>query len=760
MKIIDSKGLLSPNQIKLLHDAVSLPFSLGGFKSLDGILTTLGVNVVVEDGVHYHDISYDFLREAEEFWRKKCYEAANRSREGKTKEMIEAEDNLCEIHRMRNFMGQQMLLGLYVPVDNHIILYPEAMKTIDGGSRMNELLVSVLAHETMHAYFNRPGHEMFPYSLFFEEPLAEFGMLLYLEETKSPYLSYAHAWVAGKQTCYRFGAKYYDEYKAGDTNHRNILEDYKFELENGMMTILSSLSGVVLPGVKKKKGLSKSRYTLSRQCHKALWLSVYDKEKQTVDPSLQARFEEGNIVGDLAMGLFGPYVDVTVKVGDGSLDLASMIQRTKDCLMKGVENICEASFTFRDKKFGMNYCAVDILRKNGDGYDIYEVKSSTEGVLTHDANDKNLEKYTRDIAYQKWVLQKCGIKVNDCYLVRINNEYRKKSPFSLSDYFFIVSMTPNVEAELSVIEKHVLEAKSTLDDDRHMPTDLIGLQCNKPYECAFKNYCFKDVPKPSVLDLYKMKWADRWNLYNSGKILFKDLNKGEYGDSSIGQLQVEGMPYIDKDGIKSFLSKVNYPLYFLDFETMMFAIPPYDGLKPYQQIPFQYSLHFQATKGGTLYHTEYLAEPGVDPRRKLAEQLCKDIPLDSCVIVYNKSFEEGRLKELAAFFPDLSAHLLNIADHLVDLIEPFREGYYYLPAMGGSLSIKSVLPALFPNDPQFDYHNLSGGVQNGGEAMTVFPKIKGMSEPQKSQTRKALLDYCKLDTLAMVKIMEKLYDEV
>lgn len=208
------------------------------------------------------------------------------------------------------------------------------------------------------------------------------------------------------------------------------------------------------------------------------------------------------------------------------------------------------------------------------------------------------------------------------------------------------------------------------------------------------------------------------------------------------------------------MKKIKYPLYFLDFETMMFAIPPYDGLKPYQQIPFQYSLHFQATKGGTLYHTEYLAESGVDPRRGIAEQLCKDIPLDSCVIAYNKSFEEGRLKELAESFPDLRAHLLNIANHLVDLIVPFRKGHYYLPAMGGSLSIKSVLPALFPDDPSLDYHNLVGGVQNGGEAMSVFPKIKDMPEPQKSQTRKALLDYCKLDTLAMVKILEKLYDAV
>lgn len=754
MKITDSKGLLSPDQIKLLHDAASLEFSLGGFKSLDDIITSLKVDVVIGGDVKYHEIPRDLINAAERYWREKYEEACMRSEEGKSDEMMAAENNLSEIYRM----GGQMLLGLYVPSDNNIILYPNAMKTIDDGRRMDELLVSVLAHETMHAYFNRPGHEMFPYALFFEEPLAEFGMLLYLDETKSPYLKFSYEFVKDKDTCYRFGAKYYDEYKSGGHNLRNIVEDYKFELEHGPLTILPSLVHLVSLNATTKKGLSKSRYTLSRQCQKALWLSVYDKEKQTVDPSLQARFEEGNIVGDLAMGLLGPYVDVTVKVGGGKLDLASMIQRTKDCLASGVENICEASFAFRDKKFGLNYCAVDILHKNGDGYDIYEVKSSMD-----DKNEESfLHKYTIDIAYQKWVLQKCGINVKNCFLIRPNKGYVRRKILSYSELFLIKNMTTYVNDELPNVDAQVIEAQSSLSKQSE-PLIPIGSQCSNPHKCGFKEYCFKNIPKPSVMDLYYFGEIGL-KFFNEGKCRYSDLTDEDLDCGRRGlhvrRIQVKEKPYIDKSGIEAFLSKIKYPLYFLDFETMRFVIPPYDGLKPYQQIPFQYSLHFQATKGGTLYHTEYLAESGVDPRRKLAEQLCKDIPLDSCVIAYNKSFEEGRLKELAEFFPDLRAHLLNIVGHLIDLKDPFSEGHYYLPAMGGSFSLKSVLPALFPNDPQFDYHNLSGGVQNGEEAMTVFPKIKGMPEPQKSQTRKALLDYCKLDTLAMVKILEKLYDAV
>lgn len=771
MRITDSKGLLSLGQMKLLQDAASLPFSLGSFNSLDDVLSTLRVDVHVEPGILKHPLS-DFNKEAEDFWRKKM--DAERKKQAKAIEEEKSPDysRINEIERIiseiRNSPGPLTMLGCYKPTENIIVLYPDAMKATDA-SKMDELLVSVLAHETMHAYFNRPGHEMYPYAPFVEEPLAEFGMLLYLHETISPYESYAYGFVKGKRSCYRYGADIFDAYMAGNSFYRRLLEGYKIEMEGGCYAVFSWHSFRYPSAITvAKKGLSKSKYTLSRQCQKALWLEVYGQRKKTIDPNRNVKFEQGEMVGNLARSLFGAYVDVTVKVGAGNLDLGSMIQRTNECLKGGVENICEASFSFNDALLGLNYCAVDILHKTDDGYDIYEVKSGTEEV----DNDKNeddgdekkkeeekLKKYTLDISYQKWVLEKCGVKVNNCFLIRVNKNYVRKGVLSIPDLFVITDMSGYVAKEYPNMETNVLEAQRTLACLSE-PKVNIGMHCDSPYKCAFKDYCFKDVPKPSVLELYYMHHEKRWNLFNSGKRLFSDLKKGEYDNSKVRNRQVAGLPYVDKDGIGTFLKKIKYPLYFLDFETMMFAIPPYDGLKPYQQIPFQYSLHFQQAKGGTLYHTEYLAESGVDPRIELAERLCKDIPLDSCVVAYNKSFEEHRLRELAALFPHLSAHLTNIADHLVDLIEPFRGAHYYLPAMGGSLSIKSVLPALFPDDPQFDYHNLLGGVQNGGDAMTVFPKIKDMQEPQKSQTRKALLDYCKLDTLAMVKILEKLYDAV
>ena len=189
------------------------------------------------------------------------------------------------------------------------------------------------------------------------------------------------------------------------------------------------------------------------------------------------------------------------------------------------------------------------------------------------------------------------------------------------------------------------------------------------------------------------------------------------------------------------------------------VIPEYVGTHPYAQIPFQYSLHYIEYEGGPLLHKEFLAESGTDPRRAIAEQLCEDIPINVCVTAYNKAFECTRLKELAEFFPDLAEHLLNIKDNIIDLLIPFQSGYYYNKAMGGSFSIKSVLPALFPNDPALDYHNLEL-IHNGGEAMTIFPKIKDMSPEERATTRHNLLKYCELDTFAMVKVWEKLFDVI
>lgn len=185
------------------------------------------------------------------------------------------------------------------------------------------------------------------------------------------------------------------------------------------------------------------------------------------------------------------------------------------------------------------------------------------------------------------------------------------------------------------------------------------------------------------------------------------------------------------------------------------AIPVFPGTRPFQQIPFQYSLHFIEEEGGELQHREFLGVSGKDPRRDIAEALCRDIPADACVTAFHKSTECGILRKLGEEFPDLADHLNVVADHVVDLLVPFQSGWYYKKEIGGSFSIKSVLPAICPDDPELDYHELEG-VHNGTEAMTVFPQIQYMAPEEQEQVRRNLLAYCRLDTLAMVKVWEEL----
>ena len=225
------------------------------------------------------------------------------------------------------------------------------------------------------------------------------------------------------------------------------------------------------------KSLSKSRYTLFRQCPKALWLRIYKPDVATEDKALEARFEEGNVVGDLAMGYLGPFEEVTIKNPDGSLDLSEMCRRTRDCMARGVENIAEASFSWDG-----NYCAVDILHKTAGGWAIYEVKSSS-GTVDQPDDDPEYVKYARDIAYQKYVLEQCGVKVTGTYLVRIDKEYVRGNQLDIRGLFYTADLAELVQQEYQVVPQMIAAAKRTLDGPE--PDIDLGLHCHDPYNCAF-----------------------------------------------------------------------------------------------------------------------------------------------------------------------------------------------------------------------------------------------------------------------------------
>lgn len=489
---------------------------------------------------------------------------------------------------------------------------------------------------------------------------------------------------------------------------------------------------------------SKSKYCGLWQCPKIAWLGKYKPEERVIDETTLKRMRQGDEVGDLAMGLFGDYVEVTAHDGD-KLDLSRMIKATAEEMAKGTPVICEASFSV-----GGLYCAVDILRREGGGWAIYEVKSSTH-------EEKPV--YRADVAYQKHVLERCGVNVTGAYLVCLNREYVRNGELDLSRLFKVVDVADEVAAERESVEANLEVAMRILSSPVEPSIDL-SESCNDPYPCSFWSYCTRGLPKPNVFDLYRLPFKKKVAYHRLGMDSYESLlcDPGMTSEKRLRQIEHalhDAPDYIDAGSIREFLGQLSYPLYSLDFETMQPAVPRYDGTRPYDQIPFQYSLHFIECEGGELQHREFLGEPEHDPRRELAERLCEDIPMGACVTAYNKSFECTRLRELAEAFPDLSEHLLDIRDNIVDLLVPFQRGWYYNRAMGGSFSIKSVLPALFPDDEELDYANLEG-IHNGSDAMAAFPEMATMPPDEREHVRRNLLEYCKLDTYAMVKVWERL----
>ncbi len=488
--------------------------------------------------------------------------------------------------------------------------------------------------------------------------------------------------------------------------------------------------------------LSKSGYVQVWCCPKSAWIRKYHPALIPQDESKLARFRTGDEVGDLARGLFGPYVNVTAEKEDGKPDLSQMIENTRLEMEKGTPVICEAAFSYE----GL-YCAVDLLRKDGDGWAIYEVKSSSHVV----------DRYIADVSYQQYVLEHCGVKVTGVYLVCIDPSYvLGPEGLNLSGFFRVNDLREEAAREQEKVPG-ILETAERVLECAAEPASELGDACR---DCDFFAYCTKDLPKPNVFNLYRMQMRTKLKHFRDGLVSFADLKKAGVVKDAKQLRQIDFAlndrgTYTDAPAIREFLGKLSYPLYFLDFETMMPAIPFCVGTHPFAQIPFQYSLHYIEREGGELFHKEFLAEIGTDPRREIALALCRDIPTDACVTAFNKKFECGRLRELADAFPDLAEHLLAVEGDITDLLDPFANGWYYNRAMGGSFSIKSVLPAICPDDPELDYHGLEG-IHNGTEAMTVFPLIQTMEPEEQEQARRNLLAYCRLDTLAMVKVWEEL----
>ena len=485
--------------------------------------------------------------------------------------------------------------------------------------------------------------------------------------------------------------------------------------------------------------LSKSRYCKARQCKKIIWLKKY-KPEYAIQKARDIVLENGTKVGQLAKGLFGKYENI-----DFNENLNIMIDQTKKLLKNKPNIITEASFNYNN-----NFCSVDILKNDIDGVEIYEVKSSTE----------ISDIYLDDVSYQYYILSNLEFNIKKACIVYINNKYVKQGNLELNKLFNIEDVTEIAKSKQQEIENNIYELNKYMEE--HMdnePKDDIGIKCFKPYECEFWEYCTRNLPKPNVFDIKGGMHLDKkFEKYYDGKISFNDLQNENINPKYLEQIDFELnnlQPKIDKDYIKEIIKALNYPLYFLDYETYQVAIPEIDGTRPYQQLPFQYSLHIIKEEGAAIEHKEFLAEiEDKDFIRHFAENLIKDIPDNGSVIIYNRAFEPARNREIAEMYPDLKDELERINCNMIDFLEPFKQRKYYTKEMQGSASIKYVLPALYQKDSELDYHNLPV-VHNGEEASEAFLSLKGKSKEKQKEIRNGLLVYCQLDTYAMVKIWMK-----
>lgn len=490
--------------------------------------------------------------------------------------------------------------------------------------------------------------------------------------------------------------------------------------------------------------MTKNEYINFKRCPKAYILEKLYPEKKS-DPGENVLNNYKSAASEF-LNSFGK-----IAIIENYKDTFKMCEETKILLNKE-KFIANATFLVNNELF-MQIDILEIITKNK--VNLHIVSSRTKKNYTH----------MLEASYYNALFSLLKIEVENIYLYTINSNYIRIGVLDFSKLFNKEKIN-NLLNESTVL-LDIAEAKK-YKNIKDISSIKINEYCNNPNyskcanKCPFMEHCISELGKNNIFEISgtNASFKEKLNWYNKGIISYKDLSKsGEKYEKAKLQVNSEIFdlaPFINKPKLKEFLNTIYYPLYFIDFETYDITIPFADGTSPYEQVPSQYSLHIQYKKNGKLKHRECLAKEGTNTKREIAERLVKDIPMNVCVLAYNMTFEKTQIKKMAEEFPDLHDHLMNIHDNIKDLMIPFQNKYYYQKEFKGSYSIKYVLPALCPNDEDLDYKKLNG-IHNGSEAMAAFATLHEKSNEEKKIIKKQLLEYCCLDTLAMVKILEKLY---
>ncbi len=481
--------------------------------------------------------------------------------------------------------------------------------------------------------------------------------------------------------------------------------------------------------------ISKSKYLEGMRCPKLLWYEFNRKDDiPALDPMTIAVMEEGKKVGQLAQKLYPEGIMMGFGHDFQKMHARSMAARGER------QPLFEAGFLYKNA-----FAMADILvPAEEDQWDIVEVKSSTDVKEEHIA----------DVAFQKYVYQGAGLKIRSSYIMHINNQYVKSGPIEPDKLLTLKDVSEDIEPLIPEIEgqiKMMLEAISSSKE----PEMKISALCHRPRECPLSDLCWSFLPEDNIFILYR-GGKFLYDLMEKGILKVKDIPLGmKLNDKQIIQIQSHKLnkEYVNKEALKDFLDNLEYPLHFLDFETIAPAIPVYDSTRPYEAVPFQYSLHVIEKEGSKPVHYSYIAPGDIDPRPEILKRLKGLLGNKGSIIAYNAIFELRILRAAAEAYPEFKPYTETLETRIVDLMAPFLNFTYYTPKQEGSYSMKMVLPAL--TGESYEGLEIADGEVANREYFRVTFDGK-TAEDDKKKVFDALEKYCELDTKGMIDILEVL----
>ncbi|MEX0616630.1 MAG: DUF2779 domain-containing protein [Candidatus Woykebacteria bacterium] len=486
--------------------------------------------------------------------------------------------------------------------------------------------------------------------------------------------------------------------------------------------------------------ISKSEYLMFLKHPAWLWLKKHDKDKlPAVDDNTQAVFDAGHMFEKYAESLFPGIVTVGF---EGFDEYKTMPERTLKVLNQGAKIISQGRF-----ESGNITCICDILVKiSANTFDLYEIKSSTKVKPEHEL----------DLAFQMVVLEACGYKVNKIAVIHVNSSYMRNGDVKASQITTTTDITEKVKEKREETKENIAKALEVIAS-REMPNISPSLARGEGFSDWLDIYrSLAKIEPESIYDLF-MVTADKIGKLEELKIekLIDIHDDFPLTDKQRHQVLAtkNGKETIDKVSIKKFLKNLKYPLYFLDYETLSSVIPYFDGMNPYQQIPFQYSLHVLDKPGGELKHFMYLHKDNSNPAKALSRSLKANTGKEGTVLTWSESFEKNCNKSLGQLVPEFETFFEELNERIDDLMIPFSSNWYVHKDFGGSASIKKVLPVLVT---ELSYKEL--GIHEGATAQRLWMEavLDGKRNGEKDKILADLEEYCKLDTLAMVEIYRQL----